>query len=146
MDRALACLLESGMKRSDWKLDGPMVSCGKRSINRDDSGAGKDFKGYRPQAAADQHLNHGIQGGPGERALQASDPINLISHASSRVLWLLGNSLCSYYWLLEPLNTQTAAVPNPPPVTLLSPPLLLVTGYLPTGVRRSRWSRSCASR
>ena len=89
-----------------------MVSCGKRSINRDDSGAGEDFK-----AAGDQQLNHGIQGGPGEEALQASDPINLISHASSRLLWLLGNSLSCVPTARVPLNTQTAAaaaaVPNP---------------------------------
>ena len=101
------------MKRSDWKLEGPMVSCGKRSINRDDSGAGEDFKGGL-EAAGDQQLNHGIQGGPGEEALQASDPINLISHASSRLLWLLGNSLSCVPTARVPLNTQTAAaVPNP---------------------------------
>ena len=123
---------------------GPMVSCGKRSINPEDSDAGKDFKGYQPQvAAADQHLNHRIQGGPGERALQASDPINLISHASSRVLWLLGNSLRSYWCSLIP--RLLSLIPH----LLLSSfflPLLLATGYLPTGVHRIRWSRSCAIR
>ena len=44
----------------------------------------------------------------GEGALQASDPINLISHASSRLLWILGSSLllrsycCWCWWFLIP--------------------------------------------
>ena len=90
------------MERSDWNLERPMVSCGKRSINRTRTLEGR-YMGLRQQ-----QLNHGIQGGPGERALQASDPINLISHASSWLLWLLGNTLLlgSYCcWLVVATNT-----------------------------------------
>ena len=87
-----------------------MVSCGKRSINRTGTlRYGKVSRdGYGPEAYRQQQLNHGIQEGPGEQALQASDPINLICHASSQLLWLLGNSLLfrSYRcWLEVPLNT-----------------------------------------
>ena len=57
-----------------------------------------------------QLANNSIMGSKevqGEGALQASDPINLIFHASSRMLGLVGNSLlrsnsCGCRWLLIP--------------------------------------------
>ena len=57
-----------------------------------------------------QLANNSIMGSKevqGEGALQASDPINLIFHASSRMLGLVGNSLlrsnsCGCWWLLIP--------------------------------------------
>ena len=61
-----------------------MVSCGKRSINPSNSGSLEGFKAR--SSIYGQQLNQENQGGPKEGALQASDPINLIFHASSRLL------------------------------------------------------------